>query len=490
MSTIPGNNVTLTAAQIVGSTSSLIVRTPTANSNDTLDTASNIILTFYGLNDSTYDGDSFYLEIYNDSLFSITLNPGTGITMYPTSVDLILPQIVRTYIFIKTSGSTLNMYLTSSAVAYNQTGTTLAQNNIFVGNSSNIATAVPMSGDATINSSGALTLATVNGSPASTTLSSITTNAKGLVTTNTTGNLTGDVTSTGLTTTYNNIVPLTKGGTNANLVASNGGIFYSTATAGAILSGTAAARRMLQSGATAAPTWSTATWPATTTINRLLYSSAANTVAEVTTANSAALVTSSAGVPTYSATMTNGQVIIGSTGATPVAATLTAGSGISITNGAGSITVANSVPLFRAFGPSATITPGSFPVAYTTLTTYNAPTFDSGTYSYATGVVTILVAGVYEVCFTLQFNSNGTAGSSSGSFQGRILQNGSSVNGSVTQCNMPKITGTNNRTHCTKAWIITAAANDTVAIQYAETTTNTRFQVTQNESVFTIKRLQ
>lgn len=37
---------------------------------------------------------------------------------------------------------------------------------------------------------------------------------------------------------------------------------------------------------------------------------------------------------------TNGQLIIGSTGAFPVANTITAGSGISVTNGAGSITIA------------------------------------------------------------------------------------------------------------------------------------------------------
>lgn len=38
--------------------------------------------------------------------------------------------------------------------------------------------------------------------------------------------------------------------------------------------------------------------------------------------------------------LTNGQLAIGSTGADPTAATLTAGTGISITNGAGSITIA------------------------------------------------------------------------------------------------------------------------------------------------------
>lgn len=56
---------------------------------------------------------------------------------------------------------------------------------------------------------------------------------------------------------------LARGGTNANLTASNGGIFYSTATEGAILAGTATAGQILQSGASTTPTWSTATYPAT-----------------------------------------------------------------------------------------------------------------------------------------------------------------------------------------------------------------------------------
>ena len=37
---------------------------------------------------------------------------------------------------------------------------------------------------------------------------------------------------------------------------------------------------------------------------------------------------------------TNGQLMIGSTGTTPAAATLTAGSNVTITNGAGTITIA------------------------------------------------------------------------------------------------------------------------------------------------------
>lgn len=60
-------------------------------------------------------------------------------------------------------------------------------------------------------------------------------------------------------------LPLANGGTNANLTASNGGVFYSTATAGAILAGTATAGQVLRSGASSAPSWSTATYPATAT---------------------------------------------------------------------------------------------------------------------------------------------------------------------------------------------------------------------------------
>lgn len=92
-------------------------------------------------------------------------------------------------------------------------------------------------------------------------------------------------------------ISLANGGTSANLTSSNGGIFYSTSTTGAILTGTATARQMLQSGATAAPAWSTATWPATTTINQLLYSSSANTVSGLATANSGILATNSSGIP-------------------------------------------------------------------------------------------------------------------------------------------------------------------------------------------------
>ncbi len=212
--------------------------------------------------------------------------------------------------------------------------------------------------------------------------------------------------ATSMTLGWTGQLSLTRGGTAASLVASNGGIVYSTASAMAILAGTATAGQILRSGASAAPTWSTATYPATTTINQILFSSAANviggiaavnggvlvssntgvpsmlanpaaanrvllsanaaipawstavypatttinqilfssaanTITGITAANSAMLVSSSTGVPAMTATMTNGQIVIGSTGATPTPATLTAGNGITVTNGAASITIAS-----------------------------------------------------------------------------------------------------------------------------------------------------
>ena len=135
---------------------------------------------------------------------------------------------------------------------------------------------------------------------------------------------------------------LALGGTAAGLTASNGGIFYSTASTGAILSGTATANQIILSGSNTTPAWSTATYPASTTVSQLLYSSSANVIGGLATANSGVLVTNSTGVPAWSGTMTNGQLIIGYTSGTPTAATLTPGAGISITNGAGSITISSS----------------------------------------------------------------------------------------------------------------------------------------------------
>lgn len=106
---------------------------------------------------------------------------------------------------------------------------------------------------------------------------------------------------------------------------------------------TATAGQVLQSaGAAADPAFSTATYPLTTTINQILYSSAANVVSGLATANRAVLTTGATGIPVLTALAVDGQLIIGSTAGAPAAATLTAGTGITITNASNSITITNS----------------------------------------------------------------------------------------------------------------------------------------------------
>lgn len=107
------------------------------------------------------------------------------------------------------------------------------------------------------------------------------------------------------------------------------------------IAATANTGAVLQNNSGADPSYSTATYPSTTTINQLLYSSAANTVTGLATANRAVLTTSSTGVPQATALATDGQLIIGSTAGAPAAATLTAGAGVTITNGSNSITIAS-----------------------------------------------------------------------------------------------------------------------------------------------------
>lgn len=57
------------------------------------------------------------------------------------------------------------------------------------------------------------------------------------------------------------IIPLSYGGTNANLTASNGGILWSNASQVQILAGTGTANKLLLSGSSATPAWSTPTFP-------------------------------------------------------------------------------------------------------------------------------------------------------------------------------------------------------------------------------------
>jgi len=131
------------------------------------------------------------------------------------------------------------------------------------------------------------------------------------------------------------------GGTGA-VTLTNHGVLVGQGTSAVVATATGSAGQVLQSGgASADPTYSTATYPSTTTVSQILYSSATNTVSGLATANRGVLTTGATGVPAITALATDGQLIIGSTAGAPAAATLTAGTGISITNASNSITIAN-----------------------------------------------------------------------------------------------------------------------------------------------------
>ena len=124
--------------------------------------------------------------------------------------------------------------------------------------------------------------------------------------------------ATSITMGWSGQLSIARGGTNNSVLGANGTLAQSDGTK---------------------YSWTTATYPTTTTANRLLYSSATNTVTDLATANSATLVTNASGVPAWTSSMTNGQILIGSTGATPVVGTITGTSGISVAVGAGTITL-------------------------------------------------------------------------------------------------------------------------------------------------------
>lgn len=189
-------------------------------------------------------------------------------------------------------------------------------------------------------------------------------------------------------------VPLANGGTSANLTASNGGIFYSTGSAGAILSGTATARQMLQSGASTTPAWSTTTWPATSTVNRILYSSSANVIGEITTGNNGVLITSAGGVPSISSTLPSG---IAATNMSLTTPSLGAATATSVNFGGSSLSVYSQM---QSWTPTFTfVNPGDVSVSYATRVGYYSRIGNivvlqfyltcTPTYTTATGIINI-----------------------------------------------------------------------------------------------------
>lgn len=117
-----------------------------------------------------------------------------------------------------------------------------------------------------------------------------------------------NITSTGTITTgawNGSTINVQFGGTGLSSFTPNNMLFSGTTSTGNFqtLAGGASGTLLQSSGATTLPAYTSATYPSTTTINRILYSSSANTVSEIPTTNNGVLITDSLGAPLISTSL-------------------------------------------------------------------------------------------------------------------------------------------------------------------------------------------
>ena len=109
-----------------------------------------------------------------------------------------------------------------------------------------------------------------------------------------------------------------KGGTGAATLADHSVLIGSGTGAITAIGPVASTGALLASnGVGSDPGFTTATYPLTTTANQILYSSATNTVGEITTAANGVLITNASSVPSLLAAGTTGQVLTATTGSAP-----------------------------------------------------------------------------------------------------------------------------------------------------------------------------
>lgn len=267
---------------------------------------------------------------------------------------------------------------------------TLTSAHIFVGNGSNVATDVALSGDATLANTGALTLATVNGNVGSfgsaSSAGTFTVNAKGLITAaastsiqiteSQVTNLTTDLAAKQSTTLTNTHILVGNGSNVATDVALSGdatlantgaltlatvnGNVGSFGSSTAIPSFTVNGKGLITAASTNAVVAPAGTLTGTTLAANVVTSSltAVDTVTSGTwNATTIAVNHGGTGQTSY----TDGQLLIGNTsGNTLTKASLTAGPNITITPGNGSISIAASstaIPAWSYSTQSTTLNP-------------------------------------------------------------------------------------------------------------------------------------
>lgn len=292
------------------------------------------------------------------------------------------------------------------------------------------------------------------------------------------------------TSTISEILYSSAANTVSGLATANNGTLVTSATGvPSVLAGPGTTGNLLQSNAAAAPSFSTATYPATTAINELLYSSAADTVGGLTTANNGTLVTSAAGVPsilagpgttgnilqanaaaapsfstaTYPVTTTINQVLY-SSAADTVSELATANNGTFVTSAAG-------VPSILA-GPGTT---GNILQANAAA----APSFSTAVYPSTTAISEILYSSAADTVAGLTTANNGTLVTSNAGVPsllagpgttGNILQSNAAAAPSFSTATYPSTTAQGDLLSSTTANAVIALAKDTNATRYLANT--------------------
>jgi hypothetical protein len=179
-------------------------------------------------------------------------------------------------------------------------------------------------------------------------------------------------------------VPVIEGGTELKTWGTAFGVLCAGTTVTApvqVLASLGALNTILTSGgAGALPTWTTAVYPATTTINQILYSSAANNIVGLATLASGTLITSAGGVPSISQTLPSavqGNITaVGALASGSLAAGFTvvtgALGGTGVANTGSTITIGGNVTFSGAFTFTGTITANTsvtFPTSGTLVNT-------------------------------------------------------------------------------------------------------------------------
>lgn len=181
-----------------------------------------------------------------------------------------------------------------------------------------------------------------------------------------------------LTMTANQILFSSATNTVTGIATANGGVLV-TSNAGvpSVLVGSGTTNTILQATAAGTPAWSTATYPATTTINQLLFSSSANVIGGITTGNNGVLITSAGGVPSISSTIPTATqsniTTVGTIGTGVWQGTIVGGTygGTGVNNGASTITIGGNVTFSGAFTTAITVTAGTTVTLPTTGTLVN-----------------------------------------------------------------------------------------------------------------------